>query len=42
MGSGIVTAYNVIRRHGGEFTIESALGKGTTVTIQLPLIVRPA
>lgn len=41
MGSGIVTAYNIIRRHGGEFSIDSTLGQGTTVTIRLPLIAKP-
>lgn len=37
MGSGIMTAYNIVRAHKGEFTIESELGKGTVVTIALPI-----
>jgi signal transduction histidine kinase len=37
MGSGIMTAYNIVRAHKGEFTIESELGKGTVVTITLPV-----
>lgn len=37
MGSGIMTAYNIVRAHKGEFTIESELGKGTLVTIVLPV-----
>lgn len=37
MGSGVMTAYNIVRRHGGEFSIDSEVGKGTTVTITLPL-----
>ncbi len=37
MGSGIMTAYNIVRSHKGDFTIDSELGKGTTVTIRLPV-----
>lgn len=36
MGSGVITAYNVIRAHGGDLRIESELGKGTIVYISLP------
>lgn len=34
-GLGLGIVYGIIRRHGGEINIESELGKGTTVTIQL-------
>lgn len=37
MGSGIMTAYNIIKAHSGSLSIESELGKGTRVTISLPL-----
>ncbi|MCB2230474.1 HAMP domain-containing protein [bacterium] len=37
MGSGLGTAYRVIQEHGGQITIDSELGQGTTVTIVLPI-----
>lgn len=40
MGSGVMTSYNIVRRHGGEFSIDSEVGRGTTVTITLPLDCR--
>lgn len=36
MGSGIMTAYNIVRAHAGDLRIESELGKGTVVSISLP------
>ena len=36
-GLGMALARSVINLHGGELTIHSALGKGTRVTIRLPL-----
>jgi signal transduction histidine kinase len=36
-GLGLSLAYGIIQRHGGELAIECAEGKGTTVTISLPL-----
>ncbi|MFQ5632318.1 MAG: ATP-binding protein [bacterium] len=37
LGSGLTTAYNIIRQHKGEIKVESKLGTGTTVWISLPL-----
>jgi two-component system sensor histidine kinase HydH len=36
-GLGMALARSVINLHGGELTVHSALGKGTRVTIRLPL-----
>ena len=37
MGSGLSSSYSIIQRHDGEISIVSDVGKGTTVTIRLPL-----
>ncbi len=36
-GLGLSVAYGIISRHGGELTVESALGKGSTFTVFLPM-----
>ncbi len=36
-GLGLSISYNVIKRHKGEITIESKVGKGTTFTVWLPM-----
>ena len=36
-GLGLSLSYDIIKRHNGEFLVESTLGKGTTFTIKLPL-----
>jgi PAS domain S-box-containing protein len=36
-GLGLSVAYGIIRRHRGEIEIASAEGRGTTVTVRLPL-----
>ena len=38
-GLGLAICKSVVEMHQGEMTIKSALGKGTTVTIELPLAV---
>lgn len=41
-GLGLPIAKHLIERHGGTLTIESELGKGSTFTIKLPIIVEQA
>jgi len=36
-GLGLAMCYGIVRRHGGDITVESATGEGTTVTIVLPI-----
>jgi len=36
-GLGLFVCYQIIKKHGGSFDIKSELGKGTVVTINLPL-----
>ena len=37
MGSGLSSAYSIVQKHEGEIQVESKPGKGTTVTIHLPV-----
>lgn len=39
-GLGLSTTYSIIQQHGGDITVESDEGKGTTFTIFLPAIGR--
>lgn len=41
-GLGLAIAKSLVEMHGGTMRIHSILGKGTTVTVRLPLEVRPA
>lgn len=36
MGLGLTIAYSIIHKHDGHITVESKVGKGTTVQIYLP------
>jgi signal transduction histidine kinase len=36
-GLGLAICYQIIRDHGGEITVDSAAGEGTSVTVELPL-----
>jgi signal transduction histidine kinase len=40
-GLGLSVSYGIIRKHGGEILVESAVGKGTTFTVRLPAINQP-
>lgn len=36
-GLGLSVSYAIVKRHGGQITVESQSGRGTTFTIQLPV-----
>jgi PAS domain S-box-containing protein len=36
-GLGLATVYGIVRQHSGSIDIASAVGKGTTVTVRLPM-----
>ena len=36
-GIGLAVVDEIVRAHGGSFDIQSEQGKGTTVTVRLPL-----
>jgi signal transduction histidine kinase len=38
-GVGLASSRHIVEQHGGEITVDSALGKPTTVTVRLPLLV---
>jgi PAS domain S-box-containing protein len=41
MGFGMVICKRNITAHGGQIRLESALGQGTTITVELPLNLKP-
>jgi heavy metal sensor kinase len=40
-GLGLAIAYEITRTHGGQLSVASTIGEGTTITVQLPLIHTP-
>ena len=37
-GLGLSVSYGIVRDHGGTISVESALGRGTTMTVRLPVV----
>jgi signal transduction histidine kinase len=40
LGMGLYIVAEIVKRHGGTITVESAIGKGSTFTVTLPLTSR--
>jgi signal transduction histidine kinase/ActR/RegA family two-component response regulator len=40
-GLGLSISYGIVKEHGGEIRVESAEGKGTRMTVVLPIVSRP-
>jgi polar amino acid transport system substrate-binding protein len=36
-GLGLSISYNIVQNHGGDLSLQSVYGKGTTATITLPV-----
>ena len=39
-GLGLSIAYDIIRKHNGEIQVESVVGKGTTFTVSIPIVIK--
>ncbi len=37
MGTGLLTSYNIMQKHGGRIEVESEVGKGSTFSVVLPI-----
>lgn len=40
-GMGLASAYGIVKRHGGDITVQSVHGQGTEFTVHLPLATKP-
>ena len=40
-GLGLSISFDIIRKHGGDITVNSVVGKGTKFTVRLPLVEMP-
>ncbi|MBI5441452.1 MAG: PAS domain-containing protein [Deltaproteobacteria bacterium] len=41
LGLGLSVTYNIVRKHGGEISVESEMGAGSTFTVRLPVEAAP-
>ena len=40
-GMGLAVSHGLVKRHGGDISVKSKIGTGTTFTIRLPLVQVP-